>query len=54
MSKLHFDLTAEQVNIILSGLAELPLKISMETFMIVKQQAEAQLQESQITTSDSD
>ena len=41
---VNIELTAGQVNVILAGLAELPLKVSMETFVKVKEQAESQLQ----------
>ena len=37
------DLSAQDVNLILAGLGELPLKASVELWMRVKQQGEAQL-----------
>ncbi len=39
---LHFDLTVEEINLILSGLQELPAKVSMP--LILKLQAEGQKQ----------
>lgn len=37
-------LPLEQVNTVLAGLGELPLKVSLEAYMSVRQQAEAQVQ----------
>ena len=41
------DLSMQDVNIILAGLGELPLKASVELWMRVKQQGEAQLKAQQ-------
>lgn len=43
------DLTEEQVNIILAGLAELPAKMSIELIGKVKTECEAQLKTSKET-----
>lgn len=37
-------LPLEQVNTVLAGLGELPLKVSLEAYISVRQQAEAQVQ----------
>lgn len=39
------DLSMQDVNMILAGLGELPLKASVELWMRVKQQGEAQLKQ---------
>lgn len=44
------ELTEEQVNIILAGLAELPAKISIELIAKIKTECEAQLKTSKETT----
>ena len=41
------DLSMQDVNMILAGLGELPLKASVELWMRVKQQGEAQLKAQQ-------
>ena len=43
------ELTEEQVNIILAGLAELPAKISIELIGKIKTECEAQLKEEKST-----
>ena len=43
MNKLHLELTMDQLNVVLAGLAKLPLEASLESFTIIRQQAEAQL-----------
>ena len=39
------DLSMQDVNMILAGLGELPLKASVELWMRIKQQGEAQLKQ---------
>ena len=41
------DLSMQDVNVILAGLGELPLKASVELWMRVKQQGEAQIKAQQ-------
>ena len=41
---VRLELNVNQVNIILAGLAKLPLETSLEAFTVVRQQVEAQLQ----------
>ena len=41
---IKIEVTLNQINTILSGLAKLPLEMSLETFTIVRQQADAQVQ----------
>lgn len=40
---MMLELTIDDVNTIMAGLAELPIKVSLATFQKVRQQAEAQL-----------
>lgn len=44
MNKLHFELTMDQVNIILAGLSKLPIEAGLETFTEFRSQAQNQLQ----------
>lgn len=41
---IKIDVNLNQLNIILAGLAKLPLETSLETFTIVRQQADTQIQ----------
>jgi len=43
MNKLHFELTPEQSNIVLTGLAKLSIETALETFHEVRSQAEQQI-----------
>lgn len=45
MNKVNLELTIEQLNIVLAGLAKLPLEASLETFTVVRQQADQQVQQ---------
>lgn len=45
METVKLELSINQLNIIIAGLAKLPLEASLETFNVVKQQAECQLKE---------
>lgn len=45
METVKLELSINQLNIIIAGLAKLPLEASLETFNVVKQQAEGQLKE---------
>jgi hypothetical protein len=40
-----FEFTEKEVNLILTGLAELPAKVSMEMLIKIKNSAQAQLNE---------
>ena len=40
---MKFDFEIEQVNVILSGLGELPAKVSMDLFTSIHKQAEIQM-----------
>jgi|688.fasta_scaffold00027_111 hypothetical protein len=42
---IKIEVNLNQMNIILAGLAKLPLEASLETFTIVRQQADAQIQQ---------
>lgn len=42
---VKIEVNINQLNIILAGLAKLPLETSLETFTIVRQQADAQVQQ---------
>lgn len=42
---IKIEVNVNQLNIILVGLAKLPLETSLETFTIVRQQADAQVQQ---------
>lgn len=44
MNKVTLELTIDQLNIIIAGLAKLPLENAIETFTVVREQANAQLQ----------
>ena len=44
MNKVTLELTIEHLNIVLAGLAKLPLEASLETFSMIRQQADQQLQ----------
>jgi hypothetical protein len=44
MNKVTLELNIDQLNIVLAGLAKLPLEQSLDTFTVVRQQANAQLQ----------
>ena len=41
---MKFDFDIEQVNVILSGLGELPAKVSMDLITSIHKQAEKQMQ----------
>lgn len=41
---IKIEVTLNQLNVILSGLAKLPLGESLETFSVVRQQADQQIQ----------
>ncbi len=43
---IRVEVTLNQLNVILAGLAKLPLETSLETFTIVRQQADQQVQAS--------
>ena len=43
---VKLDLTIEQLNIVLAGLAKLPIEVGMTTFSEVQTQAQAQLRSS--------
>ena len=45
MNKVTLELTIDHLNIIIAGLAKLPLENAIETFTIVREQANAQLQQ---------
>ena len=40
---VKLDLTIQQLNVIIAGLAKLPIEAGLETFNSVQQQAQAQL-----------
>jgi len=42
---IKIELDINSLNIVLAGLAKLPLEYSLETFMAIRKQAEAQVQE---------
>lgn len=42
---MKLELTIDQVNIVLAGLAELPLKVSGDTFISVRGQADAHVKQ---------
>lgn len=42
---VKLELNVNHLNIILAGLAKLPLEASLETFQIVRQQAESQVKQ---------
>ncbi len=42
--KVTVSLTVNQLNIVLAGLAKLPLEQSLDTFTVIREQANAQLQ----------
>jgi len=41
--KLTLELNIQQLNIVLGGLAKLPIEVGLDTFNSVQQQAQAQL-----------
>lgn len=41
--KLTLELSIQRLNIILSGLAKLPIEVALDTFQAVQQQAQEQL-----------
>jgi len=43
VQKVTLELTVQQVNVILAGIAKLPLEASLDTFNAIQQQANAQL-----------
>lgn len=43
MDKLKFELTLEQVNVVLTGLSKLPIEQGVDVFMYVRSAAESQL-----------
>ena len=47
MNKVTIELTIDQINVVLAGLAKLPLEASIDTFTSVRQQADAQLNQPQ-------
>ena len=40
---VKLDLTIQQLNVIIAGLAKLPIEAGLETFNVVQQQAQTQL-----------
>ena len=44
MNKVTLELTLDQLNIVIAGLAKLPLEQAIDTFSLVREQAAAQLQ----------
>jgi hypothetical protein len=42
---IKIEVTLNQLNTVLAGLAKLPLEISLETFNVVRQQADRQVQQ---------
>jgi hypothetical protein len=42
-NNIKLELNVNQLNVILTGLAKLPLEMSLETFTYVRQQADAQV-----------
>ena len=40
---ISLDLNVQQLNIVLAGLAKLPIEVALETFNAVQQQAQAKL-----------
>jgi hypothetical protein len=45
MDNIKLEVSVNQLNVILTGLAKLPLEMSLETFTFVRQQADSQLQQ---------
>ena len=41
---ITLNLTTDQINVLMAGLGELPLKVSAAVWLEVKKQAEAQMQ----------
>ena len=41
---IKLELTVEEVNIVMAGLAELPIKLSLKTLQRVEEQARAQVE----------
>lgn len=41
--KLTLELNIQQLNVVLGGLAKLPIEVGIDTFNLVQQQAQAQL-----------
>lgn len=44
---MQLNLTLEQINLVLTGLGELPARVSMELITNIQQQAQVQLKEQQ-------
>ena len=44
MDKLKIELTLDQLNVVFTALGKLPLEQSVDVFMVLRVQAEAQLQ----------
>lgn len=42
---IKIEVTLNQLNTILAGIAKLPLELSLETFNVVRQQADRQVQQ---------
>lgn len=47
---ISLDLTVQQINVILAGLAKLPIESALETFNLVQQQARSKLSTTTIPT----
>lgn len=47
MDKLKIELTLDQLNVVFGALGKLPLEQSVEVFMVLRAQAEAQIQQQQ-------
>lgn len=45
---LNLELSVDQVDIVLAGLGELPLKVSLGVFVAVKGQADAQVAQQEV------
>lgn len=44
MDKLKIELTLDQLNVVFTALGKLPLEQSVDVFMVLRMQAESQLQ----------
>lgn len=46
---VKLELNVQNLNVILAALAKLPLEQSLETFMVIRNQAEKQLEQTNVT-----
>ena len=50
--KIKLELSAQQINTVITGLIKLPIENALDTFNVVQQQIRAQVPEQQVSSKD--